>query len=64
MFINQIAQNDADIDPTFINATIHELSSLVMGGMGESSSRSFGIPGEFHPKATALDKRINDATEN
>lgn len=49
MFINQIAQKEADIEPTFIKATIHELSPGVMGGIGESSRRNFGIPGEFHP---------------
>lgn len=49
------------MEPTFIKATIHELSSLVIGGMGESSRRSFGMPGEFHPKATAADSRIIDA---
>lgn len=61
LFISQIAANDADMEPTFMRATIHELSSFVMGGIGESSSLNFGIPGEFHPNATADDNKIIDA---
>lgn len=64
MFIKKIAQNEADIEPTFISATTHELCPPVMGGMGESSNRNFGMAGEFHPKATADDNRISDATNN
>lgn len=64
LFINQIAANEADIEPTFIRATIHEPSPLVMGEMGESSRRNFGIAGEFHPKATADDNKISVARKH
>lgn len=58
--IIQAAHNGTVIVPTVIRATIHELSSLVMG-IGESSLISFGSDGEFHPNATAADSKKNVA---
>lgn len=64
LFIRKIAANDADIEPTLISATIHELSALVMVGMGESSRRNFEMNGDVHPRATADDNSIIEAEYN
>lgn len=50
--------NAAVIEPTGGSATIHELSSFVMG-MGVSGLSNFGIVGEAHPKVMFDDNKIN-----